>query len=43
MERSQFDPLAAVIMALNYCPRCDKGGGFEETTYYNACNKEVTT
>lgn len=42
MDRSQFDPPAAVVMALNYCPRCDRGGGFEETTYYDACNKEIT-
>lgn len=42
MERSDFDPANAAVMVLNYCPRCDKGGGFEETTYYDANGKEIT-
>lgn len=42
MARSDFDPADAAVMVLNYCPRCDKGGGFEETTYYDAHGKEIT-
>ncbi len=42
MARSDFDPATAAVMVLNYCPRCDKGGGFEETTYYDANGKEIT-
>lgn len=42
MPRSEFDPANAVVMELNYCPRCDKGGGFEETTYYDAAGTEIT-
>lgn len=42
MPREQFDPVNAVVMALSYCPRCDKGGEFEETTYYDANGKEIT-
>jgi len=41
MARSDFDPADAAVMVLNYCPRCDKGGGFEETTYYDATGKEI--
>ncbi len=40
MARSDFDPADAAVMVLN-CPRCDKGGGFEETTYYDANGKEI--
>lgn len=42
MDRSDFDPTNAAVMVLNYCPRCDRGGGFEETTYYDAHGKEIT-
>jgi hypothetical protein len=41
MARSDFDPANAAVMVLNYCPRCDRGGGFEETTYYDANGKEI--
>lgn len=41
MARSDFDPADAAVMVLNFCPRCDKGGGFEETTYYDATGKEI--
>lgn len=43
MDRADFDPESAVVMVLNYCPRCDKGGGFEETAYYDAHGKEIAT
>ena len=42
MNRSDFDPPNAVVMTLNFCPRCDKGGGFEETHYYDSTGTEIT-
>lgn len=41
MDRSNFDPPTAAVMVLNFCPRCDKGGGFEETTYYDSAGVEI--
>jgi hypothetical protein len=42
MARSEFDPANAAVMVLNYCTRCDKGGGFEETTYYSSAGVEIS-
>lgn len=42
LPRSDYDhPLAAVIV-LSYCDRCDRGGEFEDATYYDATGKELS-
>lgn len=41
IDRSDYDPENAVVMVLSYCPSCDKGGEFEETTYYDINGKEI--
>ncbi len=42
MEREDFDPENAVVMVGNFCPRCDKGGDFEEFIYYDSQGEEIT-
>ena len=41
MARSDFDPAGAAVMVLNYCPRCDTGGGFEDVAYYDRNGVEI--
>jgi hypothetical protein len=41
MARSDSDPARAVVMVLNYCPRCDRGGEFEDVAYYDASGAEI--
>lgn len=41
MARAEHDDPAAVVMVLNYCPRCDKGGEFEDVAYFDAAGKEL--
>ncbi len=42
MARADFDPVNAVVMVMNYCPRCDRGGEFESVEYYDAAGREIT-
>lgn len=41
MARSEWDHADAVVMVVNYCPRCDKGGEFEDVSYHDAAGKEL--
>lgn len=41
VNRSEFDLPKAAVIVMNFCPRCDKGGGFEESWYYDVDGKEI--
>lgn len=42
MARADWDHPDAVAMVLSYCPRCDKGGEFEDVAYFDADGKELS-
>lgn len=41
MARSEWDHPEAAVMVTNFCPRCDKGGEFEDAAYFSATGKEL--
>ncbi len=41
VKRSEFDPSNAVVILINYCYKCDEGGGFEESWYFDINGKEI--
>lgn len=41
MPRTPYDLEGAAVMVTNYCPRCDKGGDFEDCRYFTIKGEEI--
>ena len=42
IDRTAFDFEGAAVVVMNYCDRCDKGGGFEDSEYFDYAGKVIT-
>lgn len=42
VRRSEFDLEGAAVIVTNYCDRCDSGGEFGESWYFDSRGKEIS-